>query len=472
MSDLLPLFVNLTGRRVLVVGAGPVAAGKLKQLAAAGADVRVVAPAVHPDVASAGVPVAVRPFEPADLDGVWLVVAAATPEVNRAVNEAAQARQLLVNAVDDPANATAFLSGVVRRGGVTLAISTSGDAPGLTSLLREALDSILPADLGRWVAEARAQRAIWRRRAVPMGERKPLLLRALNRLYSRSERRRGGDSRGHVSIVGAGPGDPALLTRAAVQRLRDADLVLYDALVDERVLAIADRAQRFYVGKRAGRHTLSQTDIHAIMVAAGRRGRRVVRLKGGDPFVFGRGGEEALALAAAGIPYDIVPGVSSATAAPAFAGIPVTHRGVASAVLIVSGHDGDAFEAAIRGLDRAHVTVVVLMGVARRQDLAARFIAHGWSASTPAAIVADASKPDQFVWRGTLAALADGAAAVPTDAPAAIVVGAVAALDLRSGDLRSSLDAGAVAGALEAADGPSGREGIRTSASGGAPPRG
>jgi siroheme synthase-like protein len=188
---LLPLFVNLTGRRVLLVGAGPVAAGKLVQLRAAGADVRVVAPDVHPDIEAAGVPVWRRGFTDGDLEGVWLVVAAAPPAVNRDVAEAALARRVFVNAVDDPANASAFLSGVVRRDGVTIAISTEGDAPGLTALIREALDALLPPDLGRWMAEARRLRVRWKRDGVPMEARRPLLLEALNRLYARPSRDEG-----------------------------------------------------------------------------------------------------------------------------------------------------------------------------------------------------------------------------------------------------------------------------------------
>jgi len=239
---------------------------------------------------------------------------------------------------------------------------------------------------------------------------------------------------GHVSLVGAGPGDPALLTRKAVIRLRAADLVLYDALVDERVLRLARRAQRFFVGKRAGRHALSQTAIHAVMIRAAKRGRRVVRLKGGDPFVFGRGGEEAIALDAAGVPFDIVPGISSAVAAPALAGIPVTHRGLAAAFLVVSGHDEDAFAASIGQLAPNGLTLVVLMGVGRRAPLASRLIDRGWSRETPAAIVADASLPQQQVWRGTLDDLASDRAQVEGDGPATIVVGAVAALALIAGD--------------------------------------
>jgi siroheme synthase-like protein len=185
MSELLPLFLNLSGRDVLLVGGGRVAEAKLRQLLAVGARVRVVAPAIAPAIRDVGPDVTCfdRGFEASDLDGAWLVVAAATPDVNRAVAEAAETRRVFVNAVDDPANATAFLSGVVRRDGVTLAISTSGDAPGLTALLRESLDAVLPRDLAAWVTTARDARVAWRRDQVPMEARKPLLLRALNKLY-------------------------------------------------------------------------------------------------------------------------------------------------------------------------------------------------------------------------------------------------------------------------------------------------
>jgi uroporphyrin-III C-methyltransferase/precorrin-2 dehydrogenase/sirohydrochlorin ferrochelatase len=447
MTDLLPLFVNLEGRRVVLVGGGLVAAGKLAQLRAARADVLVVAPDVHDDIAQAGVVVVRRPFMASDLDGAWLVVAAATPDVNRAVAAAAAERRIFVNAVDDPANATAYLGGVVRRGGVTLAISTSGEAPGLAGLLREAIDAVLPRELGRWLREARRQRRIWRRAGVPISARRPLLLDALNRLYDvgreptpldpdvgdRHQDRVGPGELpgpvGHVSLVGAGPGDPALLTRKAAARLRAADLVLYDALVDSRVLKIAGRAQRFFVGKRAGRHALTQTEIHTIMIRAARRGRRVVRLKGGDPFVFGRGGEEALALKDAGVRFDVVPGVTSAVAAAALAGIPVTQRGIATAFLTVSGHDEEVFDEALEGVPCGAVTLVILMGIGRRTALARRLMARGWPAEIPAAIVAGASLPEQYEWRGTLGTLAADHVEVDSDSPAVIVVGGVAALD-------------------------------------------
>src|SRR5436190_10720245 len=200
-----------------------------------------------------------------------------------------------------------------------------------------------------------------------MEARRPLLLEALNRLYPRDVRsaRPQMDRAGHVALVGAGPGDPGLLTRKAIAALRAADLVLYDALIDEKILRYARHAQRFFVGKRQGRHAFTQDKINALMIRAAQRGRHVVRLKGGDPFVLGRGGEEAIALASAGVPFDVVPGVTSATAAPALAGIPVTHRGLASSFYVVSGHDEDTFASAIRHVEPGGVTLVVLMGVAR-----------------------------------------------------------------------------------------------------------
>ncbi len=239
---------------------------------------------------------------------------------------------------------------------------------------------------------------------------------------------------GHVSLVGAGPGDPGLLTRTALARLRAADLVLYDALVDRRVLRYARRAQRFYVGKRAGRQAMAQAAIHTLMIRAARRGRRVVRLKGGDPFVFGRGAEEALALQQAGIPYDVVPGISSAIAAPAAAGIPVTHRGLASAFLVVSGHEEETFASAVAQLQPNGVTIVVLMGLGRSGAIACRLIDRGWSRATPAAVIVDAHNPRQEVWRGALEQLATGALTVDAGGAGTIVIGDVVAVGLPVAD--------------------------------------
>jgi uroporphyrin-III C-methyltransferase/precorrin-2 dehydrogenase/sirohydrochlorin ferrochelatase len=228
---------------------------------------------------------------------------------------------------------------------------------------------------------------------------------------------------GRVSLVGAGPGDPELWTLRAVRHLQEADLVLYDALVDARALRRFTEAQCFCVGKRAGRESVRQETIHRLMIRAARAGKRVVRLKGGDPFVFGRGAEEALALAIAGIPVEIVPGVSTAIAAPELAGIPVTHRGSASGFLVLSGHAVDAFDDGLRAVQPNAVSLVVLMGLTGRQQLAATLMTRGWKPDTPAAIVCGASTPDQWIWTGALAQI--GETELPDGVAGVIVIGEV-----------------------------------------------
>jgi uroporphyrin-III C-methyltransferase/precorrin-2 dehydrogenase/sirohydrochlorin ferrochelatase len=228
-------------------------------------------------------------------------------------------------------------------------------------------------------------------------------------------------TRGWVSLVGAGPGDPELLTLRAVARLREADIVFYDALVDRAALSHAPQARFAFVGKRAGRPSIEQRTIETLLIRHARRGERVVRLKSGDPFVFGRGGEEALALAAAGVPCEIVPGVSSAFAAPALSGIPLTHRGLASAFLVVSGHAPEAWRPALESLTPGAATVVVLMGLGSRAAIAAALLARGWSARTPAAVLLSASRREAHTWRGTLAKL--GRADVDSEGPGVLVVG-------------------------------------------------
>ncbi len=246
---------------------------------------------------------------------------------------------------------------------------------------------------------------------------------------------------GRVALVGAGPGDPGLLTRRALQVLRRADLVLYDALVSAPIVAMARRAKRFYVGKRHGRHAMSQEAIHRLMIRAARRGQSVVRLKGGDPFLFGRGGEEALALRMAGIHVDVVPGVSSALAAPALAGIPVTHRGISPGVVIVSGHAEASYGPVVDWLQPRSATLVVLMGLATRADLVKRLVQNGWAAATPAAVVSGAGHDGAALWTGRLDQLAS--APVAGDLPATIVIGEVVALSSAIGGVipRSAYDA-------------------------------
>jgi uroporphyrin-III C-methyltransferase/precorrin-2 dehydrogenase/sirohydrochlorin ferrochelatase len=260
---------------------------------------------------------------------------------------------------------------------------------------------------------------------------------------------------GFVWLVGAGPGDPELLTLRAARVLGQAELVLYDALVDPAALELAPRARRFPVGKRAGRPSLSQETIHRLMIAAARRGRRVVRLKCGDPFVLGRGGEEGLALAAAGVPFEVVPGVSAAVAAPALAGIPVTHRGLASGFVVVSGHAEAAYGPVLDAIAPGSLTVVVLMGLATRRAVAERMLARGWPPLTPAALVLGAATEAARAWTGPLSAL--GTAPLPgpgDDAPGTIVVGAVVALaDRLAHDLHAARRDPAVARAAARASG-------------------
>ena len=233
---------------------------------------------------------------------------------------------------------------------------------------------------------------------------------------------------GFVSLVGAGPGDPELLTVRALRRLADADLVLNDALVLADLLELAPKAQRFYVGKRAGRHSIDQDGIHHLMIRAARRGQRVVRLKAGDPFVLGRGGEEALALDAAGVAYEVVPGLSSATAAPLLAGIPLTHRGIASGFAVISGHAEAAYAPVIDSVAPGALTLVVLMGVQLRARIAARLIARGWSRDTPAALLFGASQPGSFTHITQLGELAVGGAVPATELPGVLVIGEVVSL--------------------------------------------
>jgi uroporphyrin-III C-methyltransferase / precorrin-2 dehydrogenase / sirohydrochlorin ferrochelatase len=240
-------------------------------------------------------------------------------------------------------------------------------------------------------------------------------------------------SRGFVSIVGAGPGHPDHLTQKAARRLREADVVFYDALVSDEVRAIANRADHVYVGKRAGRLHTPQIAIEQALVAHAMSGLRVVRLKGGDPFVFGRGGEEALALQAAGVPFEIVPGLTTAVAAPALAGIPVTHRGTSSGFVVINGSSEEAYGAIVDAIPPGLITLVAMMALGSRAPLVRRLLERGWHSDMPAAIVIGASTPQMWTWRGTLSMLSVVVAPEDSaDAPGTVVVGDVAGLDLEA----------------------------------------
>jgi len=452
-SDLYPVFLKLDDRPVLLVGGGTVATSKLDALRQAGARVTVVAPSVSDAIEASGVPMVRRKFRASDLNGQWFVVSAATPAVNRQVARAAARRRVFVNAVDDPAQASAYLGGVCRRAGVTVAISTDGRAPALAGLLREGVDAMLPADLESWMDASREARAQWKANGVPMPERRPQLLEALNKLYE--SRRTSGDSAmdderelrtsrgsalddkrqsrttsdgGLVSLVGAGPGDPDLLTQLAARRLAEADLVLHDGLVTDAVLSLALTAECVSVSRRPGAKVIDQSLVTQRMIHESRAGRRVVRLKAGDPFVLGRGGEEALALAQARVPFEIVPGVTAAVAAPAAAGIPVTHRGIASAFVVVSGHSAEAYAQVLEALPCQGVTVVVLMGFGERARIARVMMEHGWPGATPAALVSNASQPGERLWIGTLERIGEALSGAPAEDAHTIVVGEVVSL--------------------------------------------
>ncbi|MBI4693364.1 MAG: uroporphyrinogen-III C-methyltransferase [Gammaproteobacteria bacterium] len=454
-----PLFADLRGERCLVVGGGTVAARKAEALLAAGAAVTVVAPALGPALAARATAreIVHRPtgFAPSQLEGVLLVVAATDDAAtNHAVARSARARAKLVNVVDDPDVSTCINPALVRRGPLTIAIGTGGASPVLARLVRARLEALLPQALGRLATLAArfrarvkcrfealdARRRFWEKQ---LDDQSPVL-RALEAgdeaaaerlLEAALAARRDTAPRGFVSLVGAGPGDPELLTLRALRTLQRADVVLYDRLVPAAILALARRDADFEdVGKVQGLKGSEQTAINARLVELARRGRHVVRLKGGDPFVFGRGGEELLALRAAGIDYEVVPGITAAVACAAAAGIPLTHRGLAQQVTFVTAHGEDAHaDLDWPALARGRHTLAFYMGVGRVAQIRDGLLAHGRDPGTPAAIVERGTTPQQRVWLTTLEALPATVAARAVQAPAMILVGEVAALAAEPG---------------------------------------
>lgn len=453
-----PLFLDLRGQDVLVVGGGAVAERKIRLLLQAGASVQVVASALNETLrgwAAAGRLAHLAPsFEPPQLDGKRLVFAATSDAaLNRTVFREAEARLVPVNVVDDSGHCRFISPAVVDRGPLQIAISTGGASPVLARRLRNRLEGMLPAGLGR-VASAAERLRDRARRLLPAGARRPFwesvmseanLLRwaamqpgRIHGEMSRalSEFRRPGRAAvppaGRVYIVGAGPGHPDLLTLRALQVLGQADVVLHDRLVPDAILQLARRdADRVYVGKAAGAHHCSQRDIERLMVSEARRGRTVVRLKGGDPFVFGRGGEEVEALRAAGIDHEVVPGITAATGCAAHAGIPLTHRDHARTLTLVTGHaaagpGGAAIDWA--GLAGPGRTLVVYMGVNQAARIRGELLAAGLAAEFPAALVVNGSRDDQRVLGGTIGRLAEMAGAVRVGDPGLLIIGQVAAL--------------------------------------------
>ncbi len=450
VSPLFPLFANLHGRRVLVVGGGVVARRKVEALLDAGAHIVVGAPELEPTLAQWKAAARIEhldgPFAPGWLDDAWLVIAATDdPATNRAVVEAADARRIFSNAVDDAELSRFHVPARVERGPLQIAISSGGGAPMLARVVREQLETQFDESFGA-LAELLTRhreriRARWpdlatRRRGFAKLLAGPLLslLRkrqhlAAERAFDAGLREHETTAQGSVALVGAGPGDPGLLTLRALRVLNEADVILHDRLVSDEVLQLARRdAERISVGKHAGDGGHSQADINALLVELAQSGKRVVRLKGGDPFVFGRGGEELEALRTHGIDFEVVPGITAAVACGAFAGIPLTHRDHAQSLRLVTAHGKDDINALDwASLARERQTLAFYMGVAGLDRIRDRLVAHGLDAATPFALVENGSRPEQRVVTGTLADLPALARLHEVRAPALLVVGEVAA---------------------------------------------
>jgi uroporphyrin-III C-methyltransferase / precorrin-2 dehydrogenase / sirohydrochlorin ferrochelatase len=446
-----PVFLRLDGERVVLVGGGEEAVAKARLLLGARPDLHVFAEHAEPDMealaAERGFALHRRAPLAADLEGArFCVVALDEFAEAREVVDLARSVRVLVNAVDKPAICDCIVPALVDRGPVQVAIGTGGAAPALARDLRGRVEAAVPVG---YTALARLCRA-WRERvgaAIPGREDRrrfwdavmdgPEAEAALNGDMAEAERliaqrlRGQAPAQGRASLVGAGPGDPELMTLRAVRVLKRADVVLYDALVDPAVLDLARRdARRIDVGKRCGRHAMSQAAINALILEHARAGAHVVRLKGGDPFVFGRGGEELDALRAAGVPVEVVPGVTAACAAAARLGIPLTHRDVARSLHFVTGHGSDGNVPGLdwRTLASGEGTVAAYMASRTLRPVAARLMAAGLPENTPAVAVENASRPGERHLFGTLADLPDALEAAEMHGPTLVLIGRVVAL--------------------------------------------
>jgi uroporphyrin-III C-methyltransferase/precorrin-2 dehydrogenase/sirohydrochlorin ferrochelatase len=435
--SLLPVFLKLDGRRGLLVGAGSVALEKIGSLLKTGVRLRVVAPEARPEVrqlASDGrLEWIQRRFEVSDLDGCFVAVAATdSPEVNAAVYQGAVERGILANSVDDPPHCDFYFGSVVSRGALQIAISTAGESPAVAQRLRREIDEQLPADLGPWLAEL----GILRREVLaahPAGEARRLLLHRLARqpicasescpsrqmaLAPLAEENNKSD--GMVYLIGAGPGDPDLLTVKALRLLQSADVILHDDLVPEAILRLTPaRAEVVNVGKRCGAKSISQEEIGALMVMHARQRRTVVRLKSGDPLIFSRAAEEIAALTEASVPFEIVPGVSAAFAAAAAIGCSLTSRNSASSVIFSTGHHAQSHNRAPLP-EREDATRVVYMPGRDLRLLAQQWLDEGLPADFPCAVVSRAAQPGQEILHTTLGKLGDAA---PALAPSLLIAG-------------------------------------------------
>ena len=449
--DFLPLFHNLKGRNVLLVGGGEVALRKGRLLADAGAALKVVAPEVDPQLlelaqTSQG-SVQLRGYQAGDLQGICLVIAATDDEpLNAQISAQAQALGVPVNVVDAPKLCSVIFPAIVDRSPLIVAITSGGDAPVLARLIRAKIETWIPATYGqlarlskRFRARVKAlfpnvqqRRVFWEE--VFQGQiAESVFAGKLQEGESLLEEKIAGIAPrqlGEVYLVGAGPGDPDLLTFRALRLMQQADVVLYDRLVAPAIVELCRRdAERIYVGKRRAEHALPQEQINQRLVSLAKEGKRVLRLKGGDPFIFGRGGEEIEELAAEGIPFQVVPGITAASGCAAYAGIPLTHRDYAQSVRFVTGHlkDGSC-DLPWRDLVAPGQTLVFYMGLLGLPQICAQLIAHGRGPETPVALIEQGTTQQQRVYVGTLASLPALLAQQQVRAPTLVIVGEVVTL--------------------------------------------
>ncbi|MDH3280231.1 MAG: siroheme synthase CysG [Gammaproteobacteria bacterium] len=447
-----PVFLNLQNRPCLVVGGGEVAARKVRLLRGAGACVTVISPTLCPAleemVASQMLAVEARRFRADDL-GSYVLIVAATGEakLNEEISVMAKQRNIPVNVVDQPKLCTFTVPSIVDRDPVVIAVSTGGASPVLARLLRARLETLVPASYGKLaelVAGFRQQvrerfsgterrRRFWEE--VLQGPVAELLLSgredsAREALQQAIEESTIGPLRGEVYLVGAGPGDPDLLTFRALRLLQQADVVLYDRLVTPEILDMTRRdAERIYVGKARADHSVPQPQINELLVTLAQQGKRVLRLKGGDPFIFGRGGEEIDRLAEENIPFQVVPGITAASGCAAYAGIPLTHRDYAQSCIFVTGHLKDhSVNLNWDALAQPKQTVVIYMSLTGLPIICESLIQHGLHPTLPAALVEQGTTPHQRVLTGTLATLPGLVDAADVHAPTLVIVGEVVKL--------------------------------------------
>lgn len=452
-----PVFLNLKGRRCLVAGGGEVAANKLQRLLEAEAEATVVAPEATVEIAAleeqGRIRRRAREFIPEDLAGCALVIAATDDEqTNRRVAEAATARNIPVNVVDNPQLCSFIMPSVVDRPPVQVAVSTGGAAPVLARLLRARLETLIPAAYGRLatlmrdfrgrvkarIPQSRERRRFWEDIAQgPVAEmvfagQDDAAARALEQTLETSPATdgAGANKTGEVYLVGGGPGDPDLLTFQALRLMQQADVVLYDRLVAPAIVALTRKeARKIYVGKERDSHTVPQAELNALLVRLAKEGKRVVRLKGGDPFIFGRGGEEMEELAAAGIPFQVAPGITAASGCAAAAGIPLTHRDYAQSCVFVTGHLKDGkLDFNWQTLTQPKQTIAVYMGVKGADALRRGLLEHGMAADTPAAIIQQGTTPEQKTYAGTVGTLTELVSRNDITPPSMIIIGEVARL--------------------------------------------